>query len=125
MFMLGGYAGFAAYQASGSFIVAVIVGTLALLLFGVVLERLVIRHFYSRPPEDQLLVTFGISIVVVEAVRFYFSSQSQTVPPPAMFAGITNMGFMFYPTYRLAVVGHLRRGRWRSSSSFSIARDWA
>jgi branched-chain amino acid transport system permease protein len=105
MFMLGGYAGFAAYQASGSFVVAVIAGTLALLVFGVLMERVVIRHFYSRPPEDQLLVTFGIAIVLVEAVRFHFSSQSQTVPPPALFAGITNMGFMFYPTYRLAVVG--------------------
>ena len=105
MFMLGGYAGFAAYQASGSFVVAVIAGTLALLVVGVVMERVVIRHFYARPPEDQLLVTFGIAIVLVEAVRFHFSSQSQTVPPPALFAGITNMGFMFYPTYRLAVVG--------------------
>ena len=105
MFMLGGYAGFAAWQATGSFTAAVIAGTLALLLVGVVMERLVIRHFYARPPEDQLLVTFGLSIVFVEAVRYYFSSQSQTVPPPAIFSGITNLGFMIYPTYRLAVVG--------------------
>jgi branched-chain amino acid transport system permease protein len=69
------------------------------------MERLVIRHFYARPPEDQLLVTFGLAIVFVEAVRFHFSSQSQMVPAPKIFAGITNMGFMLYPTYRLAVVG--------------------
>jgi branched-chain amino acid transport system permease protein len=105
MFMLGGYAGFVAYQLTGSFIVAVIAGTLALLVVGVILERLVIRHFYTRPHEDQLLVTFGIAIVFVEAVRWYFGSQSQTVPPPPLFQGITNMGFMLYPTYRLAVVG--------------------
>jgi branched-chain amino acid transport system permease protein len=105
MFMLGGYAGFAAWQASGSFTVAVIAGTLALLVVGIVMERLVIRHFYARPPEDQLLVTFGLAIVFVEAVRYFFSSQSQTVPPPSIFSGITNLGFMIYPTYRLAVVG--------------------
>ena len=104
MFMLGGYAGFAAYQATGSFVVALFAGTLALLVVGVVMERLIIRHFYSRPHEDQLLLTFGLSIVFVEAVRYFFSSQSQTVPPPQLFSGITNMGFMFYPTYRLAVV---------------------
>jgi branched-chain amino acid transport system permease protein len=104
MFMLGGYAGFAAYQATGSFIVAVIAGTLALLVVGMVMERVVIRHFYKRPHEDQLLVTFGLSIVFVELVRLVFSSQSQTVPPPQVFAGIVNMGFMFYPTYRLAVM---------------------
>ncbi len=105
MFMLGGYAGYAAYQASGSFIVAVIGGTVALLVVGVLMERIIIRRFYSRPHEDQLLVTFGLSICFVEAVRFFFSSQSLMVPPPKIFSGITNLGFMFYPTYRLAVVG--------------------
>jgi len=105
MFMLGGYAGYAAYQASGSFVAAVIAGTLALLVVGVAMERLIIRRFYQRPHEDQLLVTFGLAIVFVEAVRWYFSSESKTVPTPSVFTGITNLGFMFYPTYRLAVVG--------------------
>lgn len=105
MFMLGGYAGYMAYQASGSFIVAVIAGTLFLLVVGIVMERVLIRHFYARPHEDQLLVTFGLAIVFVEAVRWFFSSDSKSVPPPGGLSGITNLGFMFYPTYRLAVVG--------------------
>ena len=105
MFMLGGYAGYVAYEASGSFIVAVIAGTLFLGIVGVLMERVVIRHFYSRPHEDQLLVTFGLAIVYVEGVRFIFSSLSKTVPPPPLFTGITSLGFMVYPTYRLAVVG--------------------
>jgi len=105
MFMLGGYAGFVAYQITGSFIVAVIAGTLFVALVGIVMERLVIRSFYGRPPEDQLLVTFGLGIVFVEAVRFSFGSLSQVVPTPPAFIGITSLGFMFYPTYRLALVG--------------------
>jgi branched-chain amino acid transport system permease protein len=105
MFMLGGYAGYAAYQASGSFLVAVLAGTLALGVLGLVMERVIIRYFYARPHEDQLLVTFGLAIVFVEAVRWFFSSESKSVQAPAMFSGITNLGFMFYPTYRLAVVG--------------------
>src|SRR3954463_6630486 len=105
MFMLGGYAGYAAYQATGSFVGALLAGTLFLLVVGVLMERLVIRHFYKRPHEDQLLVTFGLGICFVELIRLIFSSQSQLVPPPALFRGITNLGFMFYPTYRLAVVG--------------------
>jgi branched-chain amino acid transport system permease protein len=105
MFMLGGYAGFVAYETTGSFTVAVIAGSLFLVLVGGVVERLIIRHFYNRPVEDQLLVTFGLGICFVEVVRFFFGSLSKTVPPPPMFAGITSLGFMFYPTYRLAVVG--------------------
>jgi branched-chain amino acid transport system permease protein len=105
MFMLGGYAGWLAYTYTGSFIVAVIAGSLFGMLVGVVTERVVIRHFYSRPHEDQLLVTFGLGIVFVETVRFFFGSLSQSVPPPARLIGITPLGFMFYPTYRLALLG--------------------
>src|SRR5690348_17389380 len=99
MFMLGGYAGWVAYTYSGSFIVAVIAGSLFVMLVGVVMERLVIRSFYGRPPEDQLLLTFGLGIVFVEAARFFFGSLSKIVPPPAGLVGITPLGFMMYPTY--------------------------
>ena len=104
MFMLGGYAGWVAYSYSGSFIVAVIAGSLFVMLVGVLTERLIIRHFYARPNEDQLLVTFGLGIVFVEAVRFFFGSLSKTVPPPTLLTGITPLGFMVYPTYRLALL---------------------
>jgi branched-chain amino acid transport system permease protein len=105
MFMLGGYAGYVAFQATGSFVVAVIAGTLFLGILGVVMERVIIRHFYSRPPEDQLLVTFGLGICFVEIVRFFFSSLTKTLPPPRLLTGITSLGIMVYPTYRLALVG--------------------
>jgi branched-chain amino acid transport system permease protein len=105
MFMLGGYAGYSAWQATGSFLVGVAAGTLAVGVLGIVIERLIVRYFYARPHEDQLLVTFGLAIVFVEAVRWYFSSDSKSVQAPALLQGITNMGFMVYPTYRLAVVG--------------------
>jgi branched-chain amino acid transport system permease protein len=103
MFMLGGYAGWVAYAYSGSFILAVIAGSLFVMFVGVLMERLIISYFYTRPNEDQLLVTFGLGIVFVEVVRFFFGSLSKTVPPPIV--GITSLGFMMYPTYRLALLG--------------------
>ncbi len=105
MFMLGGYAGWVAYSYTDSFIVAIVAGSLFVMLVGVVMERVVISHFYTRPHEDQLLVTFGLGIVFVEAVRFFFGSLSKAVPPPPPLVGITPIGFMFYPTYRLALLG--------------------
>ncbi len=66
---------------------------------------MIIRYFYARPPEDQLLVTFGLGIVFVETVRFFFGSLSKTTTLPSWLNGTTNLGFMFYPTYRLVVVG--------------------
>ncbi len=105
MFMLGGYAGFVAYQATGSYIVAVAAGSLALLVLGIVMERVIIRHFYGRPHEDQLLVTFGLSICFVELVRFFFGSESRNVAPPGPLAGVVSLGFAIYPTYRVALMG--------------------
>lgn len=104
MFMLGGYAGWMAFTYTNSFIVAVIAGALFVMLVGILTEQLIIRHFYSRPDEDQLLVTFGLGIVFVELVRFFFGSLSKTVPPPAPLMGITDLGFMVYPTYRIGLL---------------------
>ncbi len=105
MFMLGGYAGWFTYSYTDSFIAAVLGGALFVMIVGVLTERVIIRHFYNRPHEDQLLVTFGLGIVFVETVRFFFGSLSKTVPPPPPLVGITPLGFMFYPTYRLALLG--------------------
>ena len=105
MFMLGGYAGFMAYQATGSYIVAVVAGSVALLVVGIVIERVLIRYFYSRPHEDQLLVTFGLSICIVELVRLFFGSESRNVPAPGPLSGIMSLGFAIYPTYRVALMG--------------------
>jgi branched-chain amino acid transport system permease protein len=105
MFMMGGYAGYVAYTYTESFVLAVIAGSLFMMVVGVLMERVIIRHFYGRPHEDQLLVTFGLGIVYVEIVRFFFGSLSKIVPAPSMFSGITSLGFMFYPTYRLWLVG--------------------
>jgi branched-chain amino acid transport system permease protein len=105
MFMLGGYAGYVVYTLTGSFPLAVLAGALALVVVGAVIEFVIIRHFYHRPPEDQLLVTFGIGFVIVELVRLGFGSLSKTVMAPHWAAGVTPMGFLIYPTYRIVVAG--------------------
>ena len=104
MFMLGGYAGYLVFEATGSFVLAIAGGGLAVMVVGILIERVLIRHFYGRPPEDQILVTFGLAICFVELIRLFFGSLSRSVPPPPWGAGVTDLGFMLYPTYRLAVV---------------------
>jgi branched-chain amino acid transport system permease protein len=105
LFMLGGYAGFVAYQATGNFIIAVVVGALFVGIVGIVIERLIVRFFYNRPEEDQILVTFGTGIVIVEVVRACFGSLGQPVPAPVLVSPIINLGFTIYPEYRLVAFG--------------------
>jgi branched-chain amino acid transport system permease protein len=104
MFMVGGYAGYVAFEATGSFVLAIVAGALFVMVVGIAMERVIIRHFYGRPHEDQILVTFGLGICFVELVRFFFGSLSKSVPAPSWASGITSLGFTLYPTYRLVVV---------------------
>jgi len=105
LFMLGAYVIFVIAGQTGSFVLGLVVGGVFMLLAGVFIERVVIRLFYARPAEDQILVTFGIAIVLIEAVRAIFGGASQHVDVPSWAEGVTQLGFLIYPTYRLALIG--------------------
>lgn len=97
LYTLGAYAGFVAYQATGSFVVAIAAGALVTLLIGLVLERCVIRYYYNRPDEDQIIVTFGLGIIIVEAIRTYFGGRSQNMAAPEWGQGASQLGFLQFP----------------------------
>ena len=105
MFMLGAYTGFVVLSHWDSFAGALGLGALVLLVVGFCLERGLIRFYYRRPPEDQILVTFGLGIMIIEAVRYVFGPLSQRVPLPSWGQGIVNLGFFVYPLYRVQVIG--------------------
>ena len=104
LFMLGSYAAFALIGAGIPFVPAVGIACIAMVAIGLLLEVGIIR-FYQRPHEDQILVTFGIGIVIVEAVRAIYGGNSQRLPVPSWGEGVTEIGFLFYPTYRLQLIG--------------------
>lgn len=105
LFMLGSYAAFALIGAGIPFVPAVGIACIAMVAIGLMLELGIIRRFYQRPHEDQILVTFGIGIVIVEAVRAIYGGNSQRLPVPSWGEGVTEIGFLFYPTYRLQLIG--------------------
>jgi len=105
MFMLGAYTAFVVLGHFDSFVVALLLGALVLLVVGLATERGLIRFYYNRPKEDQILVTFGLGIMMVEAVRYFFGGLSQPVPLPNWGQGIVNLGYFIYPLYRIEVIG--------------------
>jgi branched-chain amino acid transport system permease protein len=77
-------------------------------LLGMVIERGLIRHFYKRPPADQILVTFGLAIVLQEIVKAAFGANPIPTPAPDIVAGSANVGLwlglgpsVVYPWWRL------------------------
>ena len=45
-----------------------------MIIIGVLMERGLIKHFYKRPHADQILVTFGLAIVLQEIIKYYFGA---------------------------------------------------
>jgi branched-chain amino acid transport system permease protein len=79
-----------------------------MLLVGVIVERGLIRHFYRRPHADQILVTFGLAIVLQEIIKAYFGANPIPMPAPDAFSGSANIGAWLgfdgalnYPWWRL------------------------
>lgn len=80
-----------------------------MILVGVVMERGLIRHFYNRPHADQILVTFGLAIVLQEIVKVFFGAEAVPMQTPATFSGAVDVGTYFgfaenaviYPIWRM------------------------
>jgi len=63
-----------------------------MILIGVIMERGLIKHFYKRPHADQILVTFGLAIVLQEIIKYYFGANQIPTPAPEAFVGSFDFG---------------------------------
>ena len=104
LFMIGAYAGWIVYSDTNNFFLAIPAALIVTFIVGLVIERVLIRLYYQRPKEDQILVTYGLAIVLVEIVRAIFSGQTKLLTTPAWAAGIVQIGGIVYPQYRVAVM---------------------
>jgi branched-chain amino acid transport system permease protein len=104
LYMLGAYFGFLLFTRTGSFTVALIVAPLMVGALGLLIERFLIRRLYGRSPDDPLLLTFGLSLIIVEVARLIWGKIGLTLDPPRAMAGAVNLGFTYFPIYRLFVI---------------------
>ncbi len=89
--------------------VAVLVAIPIMLLVGFVMERGLIKHFYKRPHADQILVTFGLAIVLQELIKYFYGANPIQTPAPSAFKGSFDFGVLvgfdpnaiIYPYWRL------------------------
>ncbi|MEO7071895.1 MAG: branched-chain amino acid ABC transporter permease [Rhodanobacter sp.] len=105
LFLVGAYVGSTVFAATGSFVLAIAAGALFTALVGIVLERLIVRRFYHRPAEDQILVTFGVAIVIAELIRATYGGIAKSVPTPDWGQGVVSIGSLIYPLYRVEALG--------------------
>ena len=104
LFMVGAYAGLWVASLTGSFWWGLLVAPIMIGLFGMVIEWLLVRPLYGRSVDDPLLLTFGLSYVLVEAVRIMFGNDGIPFPTPSQLTGVANLGIGYFPIYRLFVI---------------------
>jgi branched-chain amino acid transport system permease protein len=104
-YMLGAYFGFFLLGLTGNFWVSLIVAPLMVGTLGLAVERFLIRPLYGRSPDDPLLLTFGLSLVLIEAARIIWGKIGLTLDPPRALAGAVDLGFTAFPLYRFFVIG--------------------
>ncbi|MEM9550797.1 MAG: branched-chain amino acid ABC transporter permease [Pseudomonadota bacterium] len=84
-----------------------------MIAIGVIMERGLIKHFYKRPHADQILVTFGLAIVLQEIIKYFYGANPIPTPAPAAFVGSFDFGAaigfdpntIIYPYWRLVYFG--------------------
>ena len=105
LFMVGAYAGLWVASLTGSFWWGLLVAPVMIGLFGMLIEYFLIRPLYGRSIDDPLLLTFGLSYVLVEGVRIVFGTDGIPFPTPPALTGVLDLGVGFFPIYRIFVVG--------------------
>jgi branched-chain amino acid transport system permease protein len=80
------------------------VGALAVALIGVVIEPLLLRPFYTRAEEYQLLVTFGLQQNLEDLIRLVWGGTPLSADTLMDVLPIIRIGNLFYPAYNLVVI---------------------
>jgi branched-chain amino acid transport system permease protein len=99
-YAIGAYVGLVVAQQIGIW-PAFVVAPLTVAAFAVVLDRTILQSFYAKDATSQILVTFGIALVVEETLRLLFGATAQQYPVPPALATAVNLGGFAYPAYRL------------------------
>ncbi|NIR45815.1 MAG: branched-chain amino acid ABC transporter permease [Gemmatimonadetes bacterium] len=103
-YMLGAYVVYWLVGYTGNLFSAIALGLLIMLLFGYLLERLAVSYLYQRDHLYQVLLTYGLILILDELQKIFWGTDFYSVPVPAVLAGsIPLTETQDYPIYRLFI----------------------
>jgi branched-chain amino acid transport system permease protein len=106
LYMVGAFACASVAAWSGSFWLGLVASLAAAAAAGAIVEVTVIRRLYERDHLDQVLATFALILIFSEGTRWLFGSFPLYLDIPPLLAGAVELpGGVFYPLYRLAIIG--------------------
>jgi branched-chain amino acid transport system permease protein len=115
LFAVGAYFTVTAIGAFGNFWIALVLAPIGVAFLGLLIEYAGIRRLYAAGHDYQLLFTFGLSLILAEGIILIWGPVGISQLPPPILRGGVDLGFTFYPKYRLFVMvaaGLLVVGTW-------------
>jgi branched-chain amino acid transport system permease protein len=105
LYMVGAFLAAALVQATGSFVAGVLLAIPATAVIGMLLEVSLLRTLYARDHLSQVLATFALILIANEAVRIVWGPDLPLSMPAALSGPVELLPGMFYPAYRLLIIG--------------------
>lgn len=103
-FMLSAYFCYQVLDWTGNFWIALLLAPVGAGFFGVLVERFLLRKVHAFGHIGELILTVGVMLVILDAVKAFWGTESLPVLVPQSLQGLVNMGGMDYPKYRLFII---------------------
>ena len=104
-FMLSAYFCYQVVAWTGNFWLALLLAPIFTGIFGVLVERFLLRKVHAAGLLSELTLTIGVMFVIYEAVKVFWGTENLPLRIPPLLQGLVNIGGMEYPPYRLFIIG--------------------
>jgi branched-chain amino acid transport system permease protein len=105
LYLLASYVAWSLLQDSGSFVLAIAGAAVSAAAVGLVIQQTVLRNLYLQPL-PQILATMGVALIIAEFGVIGWGGYPRVMSEPTWLSGATSLPRgVFYPTYRLFIVG--------------------
>ena len=104
-FMLSAYLCYQVLTWTGSFWLALLIAPIVTGIVGILLERFLLRKVHAFGHIGELILTVGVSLVILESVKVFWGTESLPVQVPEVLQGLVTVGGLDYPIYRLFIIG--------------------
>ena len=103
-YLLGAYVALSAVEATGSLFLATLAGVAAVVILGVLMERVFLRRLPRHEELPQALMTFGFLLIVGDVSLWIWGGTPQSLPKPDVFSTSIRLGPLVFPSYRLFLI---------------------
>jgi len=105
LYMLGAYIGYTLAMSTGSFVFALVVAPILVALVGLAFESSLLRRLYKRQDGGAyLMITFGLAVILDEAIKLIWGADPKGVPTPDLLQGVIIILDFPFPKYRIFLI---------------------